>query len=501
MSESEAKHVFVSYVREDAGAVDGLCEVLDAAQIPFWRDRSALGPGDAWKAKIRQAIQEGSLVFLACFSERSRAREKSYMNEELTLAIDEFRKLPPGRTWLIPVRFDDGEVPDWDRGAGRVLRDINYLDLFGSDHMANAARLITTIHRLTGEKRPTAATALAAVEQAAGADRTDLVKRLTKEMLLDPTRRIEMDDLVAQEVQRIMKVLNDNERVAGPLTGSEEEKIVAVARQAQELWTLTQPFCASLQVAVQWGMADLLTPWANGLKAFLTTTTRAVGGVELLLALRHLPGMVGIMTATIASAASRNWGNLRSLVIDPTVPDQYNNLPVPLVEATSMRQPFGANEWVALTLARSTINNEGLSEALQHYTQRRTGKLFTPDAEWLHHVLRPMFANQIPDAGTYDLEFDRAEVMLGALAQDQATLHTGVDGQPSHPRQYWLGRATWRANRRSSTPVNEFLHELSTQGAMWGPLKGQLFGGDRSRAENALVAHGKNFEIATHQRF
>jgi len=121
MRESEGKHVFVSYVREDSDAVDDLCSILEAAQIPYWRDRSALGPGDAWKAKIRQAIAEGSLVFLACFSNNSRAKDKSYMNEELTLAIEEFRMMPPGRTWLIPVRFDDGDLPEWDLGAGRTL--------------------------------------------------------------------------------------------------------------------------------------------------------------------------------------------------------------------------------------------------------------------------------------------------------------------------------------------------------------------------------------------
>ncbi len=61
------------------------------------------------------------------------------MNEELTIAIDEYRKRPPGRTWLIPVRFDSGGVPEWDLGAGRVLSDLNYADLFGKAYAAQAA--------------------------------------------------------------------------------------------------------------------------------------------------------------------------------------------------------------------------------------------------------------------------------------------------------------------------------------------------------------------------
>jgi hypothetical protein len=102
------KRVFLSYVREDSYKVDRLCRVLDTAQISYWRDRTSLGPGDAWKLKIRDAIRSGSLVFLACFSNHSRAKPESYMNEELTLAVEAFRLMPPGRTWLIPVRFDDG---------------------------------------------------------------------------------------------------------------------------------------------------------------------------------------------------------------------------------------------------------------------------------------------------------------------------------------------------------------------------------------------------------
>jgi hypothetical protein len=96
MSHDEGKHVFVSYVREDNAEVDKLCKVLEAAKIPYWRDRTSLGPGDAWKAKIRDAIRGGSLVFLACFSDNSRAKDKSHMNEELTIAVDEYRKMPRG---------------------------------------------------------------------------------------------------------------------------------------------------------------------------------------------------------------------------------------------------------------------------------------------------------------------------------------------------------------------------------------------------------------------
>ncbi len=147
---STAKHAFISYVAEDKVRVDKLCRVLDAASVPYWRDRNELGPGEEWKRAIREAIDAGAVVFLACFSDRSRAKQKSYMNEEITLAVDEFRLRAPGQKWLIPVRFDSGEIPDWDLGAGRMLGDLNYVDLFGKAYTENAFKLVQAINAVMG---------------------------------------------------------------------------------------------------------------------------------------------------------------------------------------------------------------------------------------------------------------------------------------------------------------------------------------------------------------
>lgn len=502
MSDQEGKHVFISYVREDSETVDELCAVLDAAQIPYWRDRTALGPGDAWRAKIRAAIREGSLVFLACFSDNSRAKEKSYMNEELTLAVDEFRKMPPGRTWLIPVRFDAGDVPDWDLGAGRALDDLNYADLFGKGHMAHAARLVTTINRLMGEKRPDPATALAAVEQATTADRTDLLKRLTKEMLLEPSRRIELGDIVSQEVQRVLTVLKDDDRVTGPLTGTNEEKIVRITEEAQSLWNLVAPFCASLQVAGRWGAPELLTPWASGIRSFVAASNKVAGGIEAFLKLRHLPGMVSIMTAALACGSSGNWPNLKTLVVDQSVRDRHEQKPLVILEATDPYKPFSDTDWVANALARATISGRDLDDSLKDFTERRQGKYHTPIAEWLYHVLRPIFADQLPDEDLYTVEYDKAEIVLGVLAQDVVNVRAA--GSPDGKywgRSRWFGRSMWRAERGYGSPVADLVHEFDTQALQWGPLKSGLFGGDEARARDALDKFRAEFDSIASRRF
>lgn len=146
--EEPAGHAFISYVREDSDRVDLLQRDLQAAGIAVWRDTADLWPGEDWRMKIRSAITDGALVFIACFSSHSIAREKSYQNEELALAREQLRQRRSDIPWLVPVRFDDCSVPDLDLGGGRTLGLIQYADLFGDRREANIKRLLATIRRL-----------------------------------------------------------------------------------------------------------------------------------------------------------------------------------------------------------------------------------------------------------------------------------------------------------------------------------------------------------------
>jgi TIR domain len=143
-------HAFLSYVREDSAHVDRLQGALQDAGILVWLDKSDLWPGEDWQAKIRAAITEDALVFIACFSSNSLARARSYQNEELVLAVEQLRLRQPDVPWLIPVRFDDCRIPDWDIGAGRRLASLQWVDLFGDAFDDRAARLVAAIRRILG---------------------------------------------------------------------------------------------------------------------------------------------------------------------------------------------------------------------------------------------------------------------------------------------------------------------------------------------------------------
>ncbi len=124
---------------------------MEAANIPVWRDRSNLWPGEDWRLNIRRAITDNALVFIACFSSVSVARSKSYQNEEITLAVEQLRQRRPEDPWLIPVRFDECDIPDIDLGAGRTLSAIHCEDLFGGRYNEGVERLVAAISRLLGQ--------------------------------------------------------------------------------------------------------------------------------------------------------------------------------------------------------------------------------------------------------------------------------------------------------------------------------------------------------------
>lgn len=148
--DDRAGHVFISYVRENSRAVDRLQRILESAGVPVWRDTAKLWPGEDWRARIRDAITKDALVFIVCFSRESIARQRSYQNEELAVAIEQSRLRRPDDSWLIPVRLNDCSIPEVDIGGGRTLASIQRADLFGRRASQQSERLVGAVLRILG---------------------------------------------------------------------------------------------------------------------------------------------------------------------------------------------------------------------------------------------------------------------------------------------------------------------------------------------------------------
>lgn len=155
-NDKAAPRVFLSYVQEDGAAVRRLAEALRAYGVEVWLDRDELKPGVRWRDAIRMAISQGDF-FIACFSAEYAARAKTYMNEEVTLAIEELRQRPTDRAWFIPALLSPCEISDRSIGAGETLRTLQWIDL-STDWYGGVGRILSTIdpssakvHVLIGE--------------------------------------------------------------------------------------------------------------------------------------------------------------------------------------------------------------------------------------------------------------------------------------------------------------------------------------------------------------
>ena len=137
-------HVFISYVRENADLADKLCNDLKQHGVDIWLDRNNIDGGSYWKDSIRNAIKEGAF-FIACFSEEYYQKEKSFMNEELSLAIDELRQYSMKKIWFIPVLFSECDIPIRSIGGGYTIADIQFIPLYENwDEGIN--RIVTVIN-------------------------------------------------------------------------------------------------------------------------------------------------------------------------------------------------------------------------------------------------------------------------------------------------------------------------------------------------------------------
>ena len=123
------QHVFISYVRENRKEISELCQVLASYGIDFWLDLQDIKGGEFWELKIQDAIQTSDF-FIACFSKEYDERRETYMNKELTLAIDRLRGFHVNNVWFIPVKLNECEIPNFEITGSKTLQSLHHVELY-----------------------------------------------------------------------------------------------------------------------------------------------------------------------------------------------------------------------------------------------------------------------------------------------------------------------------------------------------------------------------------
>ncbi len=114
--------VFLSYASQDKPLVRDLSRrLMEEGWIETWQDEKNLLPGQDWRIKIEEAVENADVVII-CLSNHSVSKE-GHVQKELRYAREIALEKPEDAIFLIPLRLDECEVP-------RGLRFYQWVDYF-----------------------------------------------------------------------------------------------------------------------------------------------------------------------------------------------------------------------------------------------------------------------------------------------------------------------------------------------------------------------------------
>lgn len=478
MASADEGNAFISYVREDAERVDRLQHILESAGVKVWRDSADLWPGEDWRARIREAITRKALAFIACFSESSEQRELSGQNEELVLAVDQLRLRRPDQPWLIPVRFDDVDVPNLDLGGGRTLDSLQRVDLTGEIWDQGAARLVAGVLRILDRADSSASTKSPPVDWSFEA-------RL-KTALRDASGDIALSDLLIPLAQGVRTVFLDKQRFPSSseqLRGASSSAALYVADVVYDYVDAVNPALDAILTTAAWAKDPHLPILTRFVEQTIPPNTDPAGMV-VLTALRSFPILCLAYTGALAAMYYGNLPALRAIVVDAHIRD-YRDGRIPVLARLHPWRPFSEFELVPQVLALRAAGEHVTTEVVESLKRRERGNRYTPLSDFLHDLLRPKFEATIPADEDYSDLFDRTEILMAVLAVD---LKMQVEASSVYVDGGHYGRFTWRD--RYSRPEDQLEHrmlrDLNDSAEQWPPIAAGLFGGSVSRAQSAF---------------
>ncbi|QKQ76666.1 toll/interleukin-1 receptor domain-containing protein [Nostoc sp. TCL240-02] len=124
--------IFLAHASEDKALVRDIHSRLLSHGFQPWLDELDILPGQTWRTAIPRAIRESD-IFIACLSQRS-VQKEGYVQREFRLALETYAEKPPETIYLIPLKFDNCEIPDIQLpNLGISLRDFQWLDFWKVD--------------------------------------------------------------------------------------------------------------------------------------------------------------------------------------------------------------------------------------------------------------------------------------------------------------------------------------------------------------------------------
>lgn len=102
--------IFLCHSSSDKPNVRELYQELRADGIDPWLDEEKLLPGQNWQLEVRKAVRSSDIV-IVCLS-RTAINKAGYIHKEIKYALDIADQQPEDTIFIIPVRFEECEVPE-----------------------------------------------------------------------------------------------------------------------------------------------------------------------------------------------------------------------------------------------------------------------------------------------------------------------------------------------------------------------------------------------------
>lgn len=129
--------VFLSYASQDKLLVRELSRrLVGEGWIDTWQDEKNLLPGQDWRVKIEEAVEEADVVIIV-LSQHSVSKE-GHVQKELRYAREIALEKPEDAIFLIPLRLDECEVP-------RGLRFYQWVDYFDDKKDVSYKALVASL--------------------------------------------------------------------------------------------------------------------------------------------------------------------------------------------------------------------------------------------------------------------------------------------------------------------------------------------------------------------
>lgn len=101
--------IFLSYATEDRDRASRIYSLISKPRRPVFYDKESLVPGMDWEAEIESKLAQCALI-LILFSRHS-VNKEGFVQREIRLALSRAERMPEGRIFIVPIRFDGTEVP------------------------------------------------------------------------------------------------------------------------------------------------------------------------------------------------------------------------------------------------------------------------------------------------------------------------------------------------------------------------------------------------------